>query len=173
LLESAQDLLPDGLFVAEKGPFWIEQAAGELSFLGATDRLFVDEEGSAVTRSAHLPVQLRRTGAGIAGEIGHVSRTFAPVANDTALGRNWEGEWVCDLHGARFRIVRSDGCARLTIGAGPLHTTLQLMPLDSHRALTDRREGPWRQRACLVLNPRTHTLRVVTNRSRILQFRKA
>jgi hypothetical protein len=49
---------------------------------------------------------------------------------------------------------------------------MPLTPLDAHRALTDHRAGPWRQRACLVLNPRARTLRMVTNRSRVLQFRK-
>jgi CubicO group peptidase (beta-lactamase class C family) len=173
LPEPAQDLLPRGLFVASKGPIWIEHTAGELSFLGATERLFADEDGSAVTRSAHLPARLRQTDAGIAGEIGHVSRAFAPVGDDVALGKGWEGEWVCDQHGARFAIARADGGARLTVGAGPLRATFELTPLDPLRALTDRRDGPWRQRACLVLNPRAHTMLMATNRSRVLQFRKA
>ena len=50
---------------------------------------------------------------------------------------------------------------------------MNLLPLDAHRALTERRDGPWRQRVCLMLNARAHTLKLVTNRSRVLQFRKA
>ncbi len=173
LPESAQGLLPQGLFVADEGPFWIEHAAGELTFLGATDRLFVDEDGSAITRSAHLPVRLRQVHGGIAGEIGHMARAFAPVSADIALAKGWEGEWVCEQHRARCSIVHVAGGAQLSIGTGPLRSTMQLTPLDAHRALTDRRDGPWQQRACLVLNPRARTLRMVTNRSRVLQFRKA
>jgi CubicO group peptidase (beta-lactamase class C family) len=169
---AAQGVLPQGLFVAEKGPLWIEHAADELTFLGATDRLFVDEDGSAVSRSAHLPARLHQAHGGIVGEIGHVARNFAPIAADVALPRSWEGEWVCDQHSARCSIARVDGGAQLSIGTGPSRVTLQLTPLDPHRALTDRSDGPWRQRACLVLNPRAHTLRMVTNRSRVLQFQK-
>ena len=172
LLQPALGVLPQDLFVAEKGPFWIEHAGGEFTFLGATDRLFVDEDGSAVTRSAHLPMRLRQVPGGIAGEIGHVTRTFCPVAADVVLAKSWAGDWVCEQHGAQCSIVRVDGGAQMVIGTGPLRATLQLTPLDPYRALTDRRDGPWRQRACLVLNPRTRTLRMVTNRSRVLQFRK-
>jgi hypothetical protein len=164
--------LPQGLFAAEKGPFWIEHAGGELTFLGAIERLFKDEDDCAVTRSAHLPARLRQVPGGIAGEIGHVARAFAPVTGDIALPKSWDGEFVCEQHGARCSITRGDGGAQLAIGAGPLRVTLPLTPLDAHRALTDHRAGPWRQRACLVLNPRARTLRMVTNRSRVLQFRK-
>src|SRR5262249_55939222 len=100
------------------------------------------------------------------------ARAFAPVDREVVLGRGWAGEWVCEQHGASCRIDRADGDSRVTIGIGPLRTTLSLTPLDAHRALTDRRDGPWRQRACLLLNPRAHTLSMVTNRSRVLKFRR-
>jgi CubicO group peptidase (beta-lactamase class C family) len=168
----APSALPDGMFAAPKQPYWIEHRAGELTFLGATERLFMDEDGSAVSRSAHLPMRLRRTPDGIGGEIGHVARSFSPVPADVALGKGWEGEWVCEQFAARCSIALADGGAGLHIGTGPLRVAMPLTPLDPHRALTDRHEGPWRQRACLVLNPRTNTLRMVSNRSRVLQFRK-
>jgi CubicO group peptidase (beta-lactamase class C family) len=173
LPKPATAVLPDGVFAAAEGPFWIEHDAGELTFLGATDRLFLDEDGSAVSRSAHLPIRLRRADGGIAGEIAHVPRRFAPIERDAALSRSWEGEWVCEQYSSRCSITRVDGGGRLSIGTGPLRISIPLTPLDAHRALTDRREGPWRQRACLVLDPRAHTLRMVTNRSRVLHFRKA
>jgi hypothetical protein len=173
LPEPAPADLPEGLFVAEKGPFWLEHGTGGLTWLGATDRLFKGDDGTAVTRSAHLPVRLRRLHGSITGEIGHVERKLVPVASDAALAKSWEGEWACEQHRARCRIERSNGSVCLTIGTGPLCTTLQLTPLDAYRALIDRRDGPWRQRACLLLNPRARTLRMVTNRSRVLQFGKA
>ncbi len=172
LPDRALGLLPQGLFVAQKGPCWIEHAAGELTFLGATERLFVDDDGSAVSRSAHLPVRLHHAHGGVAGEIGHVARAFAPVAANIALPRSWEGEWMCEQHGARCSIARVDGGAQVTIGVGPLRTTLPLTPLGPYRGLTDRQDGPWRQRACLMLNPRARTLWMVTSRSRVLQFQK-
>jgi CubicO group peptidase (beta-lactamase class C family) len=173
LPEPARSVLPEGLFVAENGPFWVEHRNGELTFLGAVDTLFEDEDGAVVGRAAHLPIRLRRERDGIAGEIGHVSRSFAAVAPDVVLARSWEGEWVNEQHAARCTIERSEAGLHMSIAAGPLRTTMPLTPLDPYRALTDRREGPWRQRACLLLNARAHTLRVVTNRSRVLQFRKA
>jgi CubicO group peptidase (beta-lactamase class C family) len=173
LPEPAPGALPEGLFVAEKGPFWIEHKRGELTFLGAVNTLFEDDDGAIVGRSAHLPIRLRRDHGGIVGEIGHVSRSFAPVAPDVVLAKSWEGEWVNEQHAARCTIEWTEAGAQMSIAAGPLRTTIPLTPLDAHRALTDRREGPWRQRACLLLNPRTHTLSLVTNRSRVLQFRKA
>jgi CubicO group peptidase (beta-lactamase class C family) len=165
--------LPDGLFVAEKGPLWLEASGSDITFLGASDRLFMDEDGTLVTRSAHLPIRLHAAHGGIEGEIGHVTRSFSPVEADIALPRSWEGEWVCEQYGGRYYIERIDSGARMVIGIGPLRTVIPLTPLDAHRALTDRRDGPWRQRACLLLNPRAHTLRMVTNRSRVLHFRKA
>ena len=173
LPEPADGLLPQGLFVAERGPFWIEHAAGELTVLGATERLFMDVDGGATTRSAHLAVRLRQEPGGIAGEVGHVARRFAPVAAEIEFARGWDGDWICEQHGAQCRIGRREGGMQLTIGTGPLRCTMQLTPLDPYRALTDRRDGPWRQRASLVLNPRARTLRMATNRSRVLQFRRA
>jgi hypothetical protein len=117
-------------------------------------------------------MRLRQVPGGIGGEIGHVTRTFSPVAADVTLAKAWAGDWVCDQYGAQCSVERVDGGAQISIGTGPLRTTMQLTPLDPCRALTDRHDGPWRQRACLVLNPRTRTLRMVTNRSRVLQFRK-
>jgi CubicO group peptidase (beta-lactamase class C family) len=170
--EPARGMLPEGLFVAEHGPFWVQHAAGELTFLGATERLFMNDDGDAVSRSAHLPVRLQLVPGGIGGEVGHVQRSFSAVAADIELSKSWDGDWVCDEHGARCAIVRVDGSAQLISGTGPLRFTASLMPLDPHRALTDRHDGPWRQRACLMLKPRARTLQMVTNRSRVLQFRK-
>jgi CubicO group peptidase (beta-lactamase class C family) len=172
LPQPARKALPEGLFVADKGPFWIEQANGELTFLGAADSLFVDEDGAVAGRAAHLPIRLRRVKNGIAGEIGHVARAFAPVAANVILAPSWEGEWVNQQHSARCTVQLVEVGARFSIAAGPLRSTVALTPLDAYRALTDRHDGPWRQRACLLLNPRAHTLRLVTNRSRVLQFRK-
>jgi CubicO group peptidase (beta-lactamase class C family) len=165
----AAGLLPQGLFVAESGPFWIEQAGGVLTFLGATETLLRGPEETAVSRSAHLPMRLRFTEHAVEGEIGHVSRRFRPALPGAALAAAWAGTWVCAAQDARFEVAL-DGEPTLRMGTGPLRTTLPLTPLDSHRALSDRREGPWRQRACLVLE--NDTIRVVSNRSRVLVFRR-
>ena len=171
LQQPAPALLPNGLFVAEHGPFWIEHQDGELTFLGATDRLFVEGD-TAVTRSAHLPARLRADNGGIAGEIGHVRRRFKPVAADARLAKQWEGHWVNRQFAAHCDIARRGDAAELSIGTGPLRTTLQMTPLDAHRALIGRVEPPWRQRACLMLDAGGKTLHMVSNRSRVLRFER-
>ena len=171
LPQPAPALLPNGLFVAEKGPLWIGHQAGELTFLGATDRLFI-EDGAAVTRSAHLPARLRAVDGAIEGEIGHVPRRFTPIAAGARLAKTWEGHWVNRQFAAHCDIAYRSDEAELAIGTGPLRVTLPLTPLDAHRALIERVEPPWRQRACLMLDAAGKTLHMVSNRSRVLRFER-
>lgn len=170
LPEDGAGLLPQGMFVAEEGPFWLEQQAGKATFLGATEQLFRGRDGMAVTRSAHLPMALSFTGEAIEGEIGLAPRRFRPVLPDAALAPGWAGTWLNEDYGARFDIALGAEPS-LTVGTGPLRVALPMTPLDPHRALTDRADGPWRQRACLLLDE--DSLRVVGNRSRVLTFRRA
>ena len=169
LPEPAAGLLPQGRFVTESGPFWIEQEGGALTFMGASETLFRGPEETAVSRSAHLPVALRFVGDAIEGEIGHVHRRFRPIVPDAVLGPAWGGTWVNAQHAARFEIAAGEA-PTLSIGTGPLRVTLPLDPLDERRALTDRTAGPWRQRACLVLDG--DRLRIAGNRSRVLVFER-
>ncbi|MDR3539016.1 MAG: serine hydrolase [Acetobacteraceae bacterium] len=188
LAEPAAGLLPQGLFVAEHGPFWIEQqggapgsaptgpapiggppTGGTLTFLGASETLLRGPDGTAVSRSAHLPMALRFAGNAIEGPIGHVARRFRAVAPDAALASGWAGVWENEDYAARFDIALGAAPA-LTVGTGPLRVALPLTALDARRALTDRIDRPWRQRACLMLEG--DTLRVVSNRSRVLVFRR-
>jgi len=167
--ESASGILPQGLFVAEDGPFWIEHQAGELTFLGATETLIRAEDGSAVSRSANLPMSLRYAGDAIEGEIGHVAHRFRPVPPDAEVSADLVGTWVCPARNGRFDITPG---GFLAFGTGPLHTTLPLTALGDRSVLAEHTEGPRRQRACLALEG-NDTLRVFTNRSRVLRFRRA
>jgi hypothetical protein len=162
--------LPNGLFVAADGPFWLEHDAGKLTFLGAMTDLFEAEDGRAVSASAHYPIRLRTEGDAISGEIGHVARRFTPVAPDAALTQAWQGAWHCATHNAHFTIAFIDGTWRMISGSGPLQTARRLQPLDANRALITRTDGPWRQRACLWLEPDGDTIRLVSHRSRMLRF---
>jgi CubicO group peptidase (beta-lactamase class C family) len=169
----AIDRLPNGLFITDEGPFWIEHDAGKLTFLGAMTDLFEAEDGWAVSASAHFPIRLCADAGAIAGEIGHVARRFHPVAPDAALTAAWEGAWHCATHDARFAIARDGNEWRIVSGTGPLHAARKLLPLDAGRAVTSRADGPWRQRACLWLEPDGDTIRLVTHRSRMLRFSRA
>ena len=170
---SAADLLPNGLFVADAGPFWIEHDAGKLTCLGAMADLFAAEDGWAVGASAHYPIRLRVDAGAIEGEIGHVARRFHIVAPDATLSAAWEGAWHCAAHDARFAIVRDGDAWCMISGTGSLHASRRLLALDAHRALTSRTDGPWRQRACLSLEPDGNTIRLVSHRSRMLRFGRA
>lgn len=161
--------LPDGMFAdAEGGPFWIEHKAGRISFLGAEEALFREGDAIAVTRSPYMAMRLARDGARIVGDINGAERRFAPVPEHLAPDPAWAGTWRNAQFGAALEVSITDGQARLAIGTAPARTTLALTPLGAGRALGDAQDGPWRRRPCFVFGP--HTLRVVSNRSRVLDF---
>jgi CubicO group peptidase (beta-lactamase class C family) len=164
----APDVLPEGVFVAEGAPVWIEHKAGVLSYLDAQGTLFRDG-ADAVSRAVEMPVRLRPEGGSIVGEIGHVRRRFRPVAAAGARP-DWAGEWVCAAQNARFAIAVADGRAVLTAGAGPMRRELALHPIADDMALLERQDGPWKQRACLHFTD--GEVRLIVNRSRVLRYRK-
>jgi CubicO group peptidase (beta-lactamase class C family) len=171
-LDAPSTALPDGRFVAEDGPFWLEQKEGVATFLGAQETLYHGEAGNVAGRSAHLPISLRLAGGTIEGEIGHAARRFRPVAEGLTAQPGWAGTYVCAEQNARFDIVISDGRACMVIGAGPLRMQMTLAPLRTDLALAERdADGPWKQR--IGLHFAGDTVRLVTNRSRVLSFRRA
>lgn len=173
LPEPAPRLLPDGLFVEEDGPAWIEHRAGALTFLGAREALYAgDAAGEAVSLSPYLPIRLQREGEGIVGEIGHAPRRFRPVRPDAALSRDFTGCWrAAAEHAGLVLEVAGDGSGHAAYGVGPLHRRVALTPLDATRALMPVGSPPWPGRACLWLRA-PDTLRLVTNRSRVLDFHR-
>jgi hypothetical protein len=171
LPEPARGVLPEGLYAMPDTPFWMEHAAGVVTYLGAQEKVYADGGEWVAGRSAHLPVRLAVEGGAIAGEIGHAARRFVPVPAGIAAEPGWAGAWVCPTQNARFDVAVADGEAMLTLGAGPLLSTLTLRPIGGGRALAERQEGPWGQRACLQFGP--DEVRLVTNRSRVLRFVRA
>ncbi|MCC6720135.1 MAG: beta-lactamase family protein [Acetobacteraceae bacterium] len=165
----APDLLPEGRFIAEDAPIWIEHKAGVLSYLDAQATLFRDG-ADAVSRAVELPMRLRAEGGGIVGTIGHVARCFRP-AQPGAAHPHWAGEWICPAQGGRFSIAVAGGQAALTMGAGPMRRTLDLLPIAADMALLTRQDGPWSQRACLHFT--ADGIRLLVNRSRVLRFVRA
>lgn len=171
LAEPARGVLPSGLYAMPGTPFWMEHAAGSVTWLDASDTVYPDGKGGVVNRSAHMPISLRMEGGAIVGEIGHVARRFLPVASGIAADAAWEGEWVCPAQNARFSVTVQNATARLVSGAGPLFTELPLRPLGEGRALVERCEGPWSHRICLAFAG--DEVRLVSNRSRALRFTRA
>lgn len=167
--QPARGVLPEGLYAMPGSPLWIEHEAGMVTFLGAQEAVYPDDEDGVASRSAHFPIRLRVEDGAIAGEIGHAPLRFVPVPAGLAPDPAWAGSWVCAAQNARFDVTVADDEAWLTSGAGPLLTVLPLRPIGEGRALTERRDGgPRTQRACLWFG--ADEVRLVTNRSRVLRF---
>jgi CubicO group peptidase (beta-lactamase class C family) len=172
LPEPATGILPEGRFVTDEGPFWLDQKGGVVDWLGAKQTLHRGADGAATGNSAHLPVRLERITGGIAGEIGHVARRFRPVQAGLEVSPDWAGTWVCEAQNARFTITVTDGTARLSSGAGPLLGTTDLQPLRPDLALFEKDDGgPWHQR--VVLHFTGDAVVLVANRSRMLRFQRS
>jgi hypothetical protein len=171
LAKAGPGLLPEGIFVTEDAACWIEHRGGALNFLGAEEKLFPNDDGSTASRSAHLPVHLSSAGDGIAGEIGHAARRFHPAPGGEAKAA-WTGHYVCGAEHVCCDVTVAAGAATLGIGVGPARVEIPLRVLSPTMALTDRDgAGPWRQRALLRFE--SGTLRMITNRSRVLAFHRA
>lgn len=164
----APDLLPEGRFIAEDAPIWIEHKAGVLTYLDAQAALFRDGDW-AISRSSEMPVRLRPEGGAIVGSIGHVPRRFRP-ATGAGVRPEWAGEWVCPGQHGRFTLAVDGGRATLAGGSGPMRRVLDLLPIASDMALVERRDGPWTQRSCLYFSG--GVMRMIVNRSRVLRFAK-
>lgn len=168
----APEILPEGLFAdATGGPFWVEHRAGVVSFLGADEKLFADASGHAVTRSPYMTMRLGRDGARIVGDINMAERRFAPVPAGLPADPAWAGPWLDRAHGGVIQVEVSEGGASLTLGTAPAAHAMPLTPLGTGRALGDLQDGPWRRRPCFVFTG--DTLRVVTNRARVLEYARA
>lgn len=166
--------LPQGLFVEEHGPAWIELGDGSATFMGARDTLLPGEaEEEALALSPYLPMRLRRDGEGIAGEVGHAPRRFRPVAPAPRLDPAMAGTWRAAAQHAGIAIeIGGDGEGVAAMGSGPLHRRVALTPLAADRALMPVGAAPWPGRACLWLRA-PGVLRIATNRSRAIDFLRA
>jgi hypothetical protein len=171
LPEPATDLLPQGEFVADEGPFWMAHKSGKLTWFGAEETLYAGADGFAESHSAHMPMRMKSSGDAIAGEVGHAARRFQRVEPGLSAQTAWAGRWVCPAQHAELEIEVSGGVARLAIGVGPLHDVVALKPLAVDRALLERAgEGPGRRRAVLQFTGKE--LRLASTRSRVLGFQR-
>nr|WP_314071415.1 serine hydrolase domain-containing protein [uncultured Roseococcus sp.] len=170
----APALLPEGFFVEEEGPAWIEHRAGQLTFLGATERLFAGADGrTAMSLSPYLPIALSVEASGISGTIGHVARRFRPVTAAASSPSAFLGQWRSARPWLELRIESdAEGRAVAVMGNGPLRRREALTLLDQRRALMPVGAAPWPGRACLWLEA-PDRLRLCTNRSRVIRLDRA
>lgn len=167
----ASAMLPEGRFIAEGAPVWIEHKDGVLTYLDAQATLFRAPDGVwAVSRAVELPMRLRAEGGAIVGRIGHAAYRFRP-ATGAGVRPEWAGDWLCPALGGRFAIAVDGARATLLGGAGPMRRTLDLLPIASDMALVARQDGPSTQRA--LLHFAGGAMRMIVNRSRVLRFTQA
>ncbi len=152
------DSHPEGLYVAEGEPLWLEVRDCHAFLLGA------------LAGSAHLPVALGVEGETLVGEVGQVRRRFRRAAPLPAPP-GWEGRYVHKDLDAAFDVAVQGGKAMLTRGAGPLRSVIDLQPLHPGLALARHGEGAWTMSFAVAFED--GGARLVSNRSRMLRFARA
>ncbi|MBD7990896.1 beta-lactamase family protein [Ochrobactrum sp. Sa2BUA5] len=158
--------IPDGLYVTEAGPFWIEMREGVANYLGAEDRLYNIGDDWFSSLSPSSPMKLRWTGDALQGEIGHVARELKSVIARPA-GKEFDGQWAARLYGASFTIDNG----HIIMGIGPTRQVMPLEDLGNGRALFTLRDGPWNKRICIHMLDKDR-LELVLNRSRMIEYQR-
>ncbi|MCB4919985.1 beta-lactamase family protein [Brucella intermedia] len=156
--------IPDGLYVADSGPFWLEMRNGIANWLDSEDTLYDIGGGWFSSLSPSSPVRLRWTGTELEGEIGYVSRRLKPVKVEP-LGHELDGHWQAPSYGASFDI--KDG--HLIMGIGPTRRAMPLEDLGQGRALFTLHDGPWTKRVCLH-KLQDDRIELVLSRARMIEY---
>ncbi len=165
-LPKPSNTLPEGLYVTESGPYWLEIKDSVATYIDAEDTLYEDVDGWVSSRSASSPMRLRKDGIALVGEVGHAQRRFLPVGQHE-MPAALSGRWVSP-EGAEFDIA--DGA--LSMGAGPVRHTMPLTALGNGRYLFTLIDGPWTKRVCLNMLGEDH-LELVSNRARMVEYRRS
>lgn len=158
--------IPDGLYVTEAGPFWIEMREGVANYLGAEDRLYNIGDDWFSSLSPSSPMKLRWTRDALQGEIGHVARELKSVIARPA-GKEFDGQWAARFYGASFTIDNG----HIIMGIGPTRQVMPLEDLGNGRALFTLRDGPWNKRICIHMLDKDR-LELVLNRSRMIEYQR-
>jgi CubicO group peptidase (beta-lactamase class C family) len=159
---------PEGLYVAENGPRWVELKPSSLVHLGADEALYDDRHGGVMSLSGTAPIRLTRDGAALVGEIGLSAVRLLPApSGDEPDVSTLDGRWEAPEFGAAFDI--SDG--QLIWGIGPQRQSLPLVQLGGGRWLFSRPDSPSTRRICLnLIGP--DRLELVTARTRMIEYRR-
>lgn len=158
--------IPDGLYVTEAGPFWIEMREGVANYLGAEDRLYNIGDDWFSSLSPSSPMKLRWTRDALQGEIGHVARELKSVIARPA-GKEFDGQWAARFYGASFTIDNG----HIIMGIGPTRQVMPLEDLGNGRVLFTLRDGPWNKRICIHMLDKDR-LELVLNRSRMIEYQR-
>lgn len=158
--------VPDGIYVTQAEPYWLEVKDGNVAYLGSDEPLYQSDDGYAVSLCAHRPMRLKWTGQSVEGEVCHVARRFLPVASETGCLRQVQGVWSHPQHRTSFEIRGN----KVSIGVGPARQSGTLSSLGDGRILVESNDGPSLNRFCLYF--RGYHVDLIANRSRILTFKR-
>ncbi|WP_320202977.1 serine hydrolase domain-containing protein [Agrobacterium rosae] len=158
--------LPDGLYVTETGPWWLEIKGSTCTFIDADDTLYYDGDGWTSSRSASSPIRLRLEGDALVGEAGHAPRRFMPAGKHDVTS-TLSGRWSSE-EGAVF--VIEGGI--LLMGVGPTRQSMPLTALGNGRFLFTLNDGPWTKRVCINLLDNDR-LELVSSRARMVEYRRS
>lgn len=156
--------IPDGLYVTDTGPFWLEMRDGVANYLGAEDRLYAVGGGWSSSLSPTSPVRLRWTGEVLEGETGFAARTFRP-ATVRPIGRELDGHWRAPLYGANFDVENG----HVIMGVGPSRRAMPLEDIGGGRALFTLHDGPWTKRICIHALDENR-VELVSRRARTIEY---
>ena len=165
LPKAATSRLPEGLYVADKGPFWLEVADGNATWLDDACALYEEGDSKVSTRSATSQLELEWDGEALAGTVGYVPRRLVRATAGT-VSDQLNGLWRSE-EGAFLEI--SNG--RLTMGAGPIRQSAELKALGGGRFLFTIVDSLWTKRVCLHLLG-TDRFELALSRARMIEYER-
>ena len=164
-LPVASAALPDGLYVTETGPWWLEITGSTLNYLDNEDTLYEHDGGLLSSRSPTSPAFLKLDGNDIVGTIGHAERRFRPVFTE-AVPADLSGRWLSP-EGAMLEV---DGDA-VVMGIGPVRQRMPLTSLGNGRFLFTLIDGPWTKRI-LLHRLGDDRIELVLSRARMMEYQR-
>nr|WP_321463329.1 serine hydrolase domain-containing protein [uncultured Cohaesibacter sp.] len=161
----ASGRIPDGVYVADEGPFWLDIAGSTATWMDDACSLYEEGANRVSTRSATSELDLEWNGEALVGSVGYVPRRLSP-AQPEAVATTLDGMWRSD-EGAVLEI----GNGALTIGAGPVRQTVALQSLGGGRYLFTLVDSLWTKRVCLnILDENRFELAL--SRARMIEYRR-
>ena len=161
----ANDRVPDGLYVADKGPFWLDVVDGTATWMDDACALYEEGEKAVSTRSATSELTLEWNGEALNGTIGYVERSLSPAASEPDACQ-LDGLWRSD-EGAFLEIAGGV----ITMGAGPIRASMPLRSLGAGRFLFTLKDSLWTKRVCLNILGQDR-LELALSRARMIEYRR-
>nr|WP_321457725.1 serine hydrolase domain-containing protein [uncultured Cohaesibacter sp.] len=157
--------LPDGLYVAKEGPFWLEVKGSTATWLDDACQIYEAAGNRVSTRSATSQLELEWDGEALVGEVGFIPRRLVPAVQEP-VSEKLEGIWHNE-EGAYLTIKGGN----VFIGIGPLRRSAPLQSLGGGRYLFTLQDSLWTKRICLNVLADDH-IELVLSRARMIEYKR-